>query len=116
VLVVDDEPTVRSVCAALLANWGYAVTEAHDGQDALEKLAEITVDAVLLDVNMPRLRGDLLLARLREERPCLPVVIMSSDGQEVQARVLHLGATSFLTKPFGAAQLRDHITRALPQQ
>lgn len=112
VLVVDDEPSVRGVCATLLAEWGYEVSEACDGQDALEKLTQLSVDAMLLDVDMPRLRGDALLERLTCERPNLPVVIMSSDGQEVQTRVLDLGARSFLVKPFRPAQLKAHITHA----
>ena len=65
ILVVDDEPMLRGLCVTLLASWGYLVIEASDGQEALEKLREYPVDVVLLDMNMPRLRGDALLARLR---------------------------------------------------
>jgi two-component system chemotaxis response regulator CheY len=114
ILVVDDEPMLRSLCSTLLASWGYHVVEAQDGLDALEKLHGLSVDAVLLDMNMPRLRGDILLARLRRERPELPVIIMSSDGDTAKKRVMGLGASSFLSKPFRPAQLKDHITHALP--
>jgi DNA-binding response OmpR family regulator len=114
ILVVDDEPMLRGLCATLLTSWGYHVAEAQDGQDALEKLREVPVDAVLLDMNMPRLRGDALLARLRRERPALPVIIMSSEGDGARRRVLGLGASSFLMKPFRPAQLKDHINNALP--
>jgi DNA-binding response OmpR family regulator len=114
VLVVDDEPMLRGLCATLLTSWGYQVDEAFDGQDALEKLRVGQVDAVLLDMNMPRLRGDALLARLRSERPKLPVIIMSSEGEGARKRALNLGASSFLLKPFRPAQLKDHITHALP--
>jgi CheY-like chemotaxis protein len=113
ILVVDDEPLVRTLCATLLQDWGYDVTEAQDGVDALAKLAEFAFDAVLLDLNMPRLRGDAVLAQLRHERPDLPVIMMSSDGHEVRSRVLHLGARSFLTKPFSPPQLRDHVASVL---
>jgi len=114
ILVVDDEPMLRGLCVTLLASWGYQAIEAIDGQDALEKLREYSVDAVLLDMNMPRLRGDALLTRLRRERPGLPVVIMSSEGEGLRKRVLGLGASSFLSKPFRPAQLKDHIRHALP--
>ena len=114
VLVVDDEPMLRDLCSALLTTWGYKTVEARDGQEALEKLDHASVDAVLLDVNMPRLRGDVLLAQLRKKRPELPVIIMSSEGGSVRENVLGLGASSFLVKPFRPAQLKDHITHALP--
>lgn len=113
-MVVDDEPLLRGLCSSLLSSWGYQVTEAHDGQDALEKLHETTVDAVLVDINMPRLRGDALLACLRRKHPQLPVVIMSSDFmQTTRERVLDLGASSFLPKPFRPVQLKQHISQAL---
>lgn len=114
VMVVDDEPLLRGLCSSLLSSWGYEVTEAHDGQDALEKLRLASVDAVLVDINMPRLRGDALLACLRREQPALPVVIMSSDFMETtRTRVLDLGASSFLAKPFRPIQLKEHISQAL---
>ena len=104
---------LRDLCTALLADWGYTPMEAQDGLDALEKLEGNPVDAVLLDVNMPRLRGDALLARLRAEHPGLPVIIMSSEAGSVRENVLGLGASSFLVKPFRPSQLKDHITHAL---
>ena len=114
VLVVDDEPMLRDLCSTLLETWGYSPVEAHDGQDALEQLGRSSVDIVLLDVNMPRLRGDALLARLRQEHPELPVIIMSSEGDNVRSNVMGLGASSFLVKPFRPSQLQDHIRHALP--
>jgi CheY-like chemotaxis protein len=113
ILVADDEPMLRTLCATLPASWGYQVTEARDGRDALAKLQETSFDAALLDMNMPHLRGDVLLARLRHERPQLPVIIMSSDGDIARRRVLGLGASSFLAKPFRPAQLKDHIAQVL---
>lgn len=113
ILVVDDEPLLRSVCVSLLVAWGYAVCEARDGEEALALEAQIHIDAVLLDVHMPRLPGDAVLAVLRKRRPDLPVVMMSSDIGALQARVRELGARSFLSKPFAPTQLRHHISRAL---
>ena len=71
ILVVDDEPMLRGLCVTLLASWGYLVTEASDGQEALEMLRQYPVDVVLLDMNMPRLRGDAcLLACAGNARDC----------------------------------------------
>ena len=113
-MVVDDEPLLRKLCCSLLASWGYEVIEAADGLAALDKLREAPVDAVLVDINMPRLGGDGLLAQLRPKYPQLPVVIMSSDlRQGIQERMLRLGANSFLRKPFRPVQLQEHIAQAL---
>jgi CheY-like chemotaxis protein len=113
VLVVDDDALVRSACAALLRDWGYEVVEAEDGLDALTKLRAEAVDGVLLDVNMPRMRGDEMLAALERSSSCLPVLVMSSEDHEIKRKVLQLGARGFLAKPFAAAQLRAEIARLL---
>jgi CheY-like chemotaxis protein len=99
----------------LLDDWGYGVTEARDGQEAWELLeqAAVSVDAVLLDVNMPRLGGEALLARLRRDYPSVQVIMMSSEADEVRRNALNLGASSFLVKPFRPAELRNHIDHAL---
>jgi type IV pili sensor histidine kinase/response regulator len=125
--VVDDEPMLRALCTMLLADWGFRVLEARDGQEAWELLQRASasfdagelareqnvIDAVLLDVNMPRLRGDALLVQLRRAYPGLPVIMMSSEADDVRNRVLSLGASSFLVKPFRPAELESHLTHAL---
>jgi len=101
VLIVDDEPNIRRMVGALLAGEGYDVRDAADGATGLA-LAETTEpDVALVDLMMP---GDLdglgLLARLRERRPDLPVVMMSGRAALADAvRATKLGAFTFLEKP-----------------
>jgi two-component system nitrogen regulation response regulator NtrX len=101
VLIVDDEPNIRRMVGALLAGEGYDVRDAADGATGLALAETIEPDVALVDLMMP---GDLdglgLLARLRERRPDLPVVMMSGRAALTDAvRATKLGAFTFLEKP-----------------
>ncbi len=113
VLVVDDDPRVRAVCAALLSEFGYGVIEACDGVHALSILETCSVDALLLDVEMPRLRGDELVDKLARERPELPLLVMSSSDQ--YRNLIERGARDFLAKPFRASQLHSGVSALFPE-
>ena len=111
VLVVDDDPGVRSVCATLLQVLGCEVLEADGARQALDLLVrdEEPCDLVLLDLEMPGMRGDELLRVLRRARPELRVVMMSGRPNAKLSRFLSMGAHAVLEKPF---RLRD-LDRAL---
>jgi two-component system nitrogen regulation response regulator NtrX len=100
VLVVDDEPNIRRMLAALLTAEGYEVHEAGDGQSAIE-IAKTDPDVVLLDLMMPgSLDGMATLEKLRERDPELPVIMMSGRAALSDAvRATRLGAFNFLEKP-----------------
>jgi two-component system nitrogen regulation response regulator NtrX len=100
VLVVDDEPNIRRMLAALLTAEGYEVHEAADGQSAIE-IAKSDPDVVLLDLMMPgSLDGMTTLQKLRERDPELPVIMMSGRAALSDAvRATRLGAFNFLEKP-----------------
>ncbi len=101
VLIVDDEPNIRRMVGALLRGEGYEVREAPDGATALALAGEAEPDVALLDLMMPGgLDGLQLLERLREQRPDLPVVMMSGRADLADAvRATKLGAAQFLEKP-----------------
>lgn len=101
VLIVDDEPNIRRMVGALLRAEGYEVREAPDGATALALAREAEPDVALLDLMMPGgLDGLQLLERLREQRPDLPVVMMSGRaGLSDAVRATKLGAAQFLEKP-----------------
>ena len=101
VLLVDDEPNIRRMVGALLRSEGYEVRDAPDGATALAQALDAEPDVVLLDLMMPgTLDGMQVLARLREERPELPVVMMSGRAELADAvRATKLGAAQFLEKP-----------------
>ncbi|MDQ6612042.1 MAG: sigma-54 dependent transcriptional regulator [Gemmatimonadota bacterium] len=101
VLIVDDEPNIRRMVGALLSAGGYDVRDAADGVAGLLQAETSEPDVALVDLMMPgELDGLALLARLREQRPDLPVVMMSGRAALTDAvRATKLGAFTFLEKP-----------------
>jgi PAS domain S-box-containing protein len=103
ILLIEDEPEVRRVCALSLRRLGYEVLVAEDEQHAIKICAshEYPPDAVLVDVVMPRISGPALVERLRGLRPKLKVLFMSgySDRRIVDASTLSESA-AFINKPF----------------
>ena len=100
VLIVDDEKNIQLTLARALSMDGYGVETASGGREALEKIAALPVDAVVMDVRMPDLDGLAVLERARQTRPELPVVIMSGHGSlETVRQAFKLGAFDYLEKP-----------------
>jgi DNA-binding NtrC family response regulator len=97
VLLVDDEKNIQLTLSRALSMEGYAVELAGGGKEALEKIAALPVDVVVMDVRMPDLDGLAVLERARETRPGLPVVIMSGHGSiETVRSAFKLGAFDYL--------------------
>jgi PAS domain S-box-containing protein len=115
VLLVEDEPRVRSQARRLLQRSGYAVAEASDGAEALRLLDERpgAFAVVVTDVVMPILGGVDMVAKLRERQPDIPVVFVSGYTAEDQDLPLD-GRTTFLTKPYTIAALLEAIALVLP--
>jgi two-component system response regulator MprA len=119
VLVVDDEPAVRSALERALRLEAYAVEVAADGREALDRIASGTPDAVVLDVAMPHVDGLEVCRRLRGAGDRTPVLILTARD-EIDDRVagLDAGADDYLVKPFALkelkARLRALLRRATP--
>ena len=119
VLLVDDSPVMRSFLKRALAVCGFEVgafLEAGDGQAALDLVDRLHPDIVLTDINMPVLDGEGFLRELRKRPGCvnLPVVVVSTDATASRvARLLELGATGYLTKPFEPERLADLLSQVL---
>lgn len=117
ILVVEDEPGVRSMLGAVLRASGYDPLLAEDGQDASERLAAgLSVDAVLTDIRMPRMDGVALMTHLRSQDATrtLPIMAMSAYNDERQEReVRAAGADFFLPKPFTVQALADALQTLL---
>lgn len=118
ILVIDDEPDIRSSLADILEDEGYQVALAGDANQARARLGEARFDAVLLDIWMPGTDG---IALLREwvdagELP-QPVVMMSGHGTvETAVEAIRLGAYDFIEKPIALAKLLITLERALEAQ
>ena len=113
VLIVDDEPRIlRALRAGLLAH-GYDVVSSADGEEALDKAATELPDAVILDLNLPKLSG-LDVCRGLREWSSVPIIVLSvRDAERDKVAALDLGADDYLTKPFGADELLARLRVAL---
>jgi two-component system cell cycle sensor histidine kinase/response regulator CckA len=116
VLLVEDEETVRTVAARVLASRGYVVHKAANGKEALELARKLdgTVDLVLTDVVMPDMGGVELVARLLELWPELKVVYMSgyAQGDKLEPESPRV-ERSFLQKPFSSESLTLKVREVL---
>jgi two-component system response regulator MprA len=113
VLVVDDEPSVRAALQRALALERYDVQLAEDGQRALDILAEGVVDAIVLDVSMPRIDGLEVCRRLRSAGDRTPVLMLTArDAIDDRVEGLDAGADDYLPKPFALRELNARL-RAL---
>lgn len=114
ILVVDDEPPIRHLLRTGLVTQGYAVIEAGDGAAAFSALEAGDLDLIVLDLGLPDMGGQALLARPRERWSELPVLILSSrDDERGKVEALDLGADDYVTKPFGMNELLARIRTAL---
>jgi putative nucleotidyltransferase with HDIG domain len=115
VLIVDDEPAVRGIVAAMLEHSGYAPSTASGADDALAQLKQDPeCDLVLADVMMPGTDGLSLLDEISADHPEIPVVLFSAVHDiHVATNAFRRGASDYLLKPFERAQLLNVVTRAL---
>jgi CheY-like chemotaxis protein/anti-sigma regulatory factor (Ser/Thr protein kinase) len=114
-LVVDDSATDRELAGGLLRkNSEWLVQFASDGAQALERLSEGPVGAVITDLQMPQLNGLELVQRVLKEYPLTPVVLMTSRGNEqVAVQALEDGAASYVSKHALSRDLVPTVTRVL---
>jgi two-component system KDP operon response regulator KdpE len=116
VLVVDDEPPIRKLLRMGLSTQGYEILEAPNGKMSLE-LLEQKPDVVILDLGLPDMQGLELLRMMRARNEAVPIVVLSSRGDEVgKVQALDLGADDYITKPFGMDELLARMRAALRHQ
>ncbi len=116
ILVVDDEPPIRKLLRMGLTSQGYEVLDAPNGRVALDLLAK-KPDLVILDLGLPDIDGLELLRSIRHRQADLPIVVLSSRGDEAgKVAALDLGADDYVTKPFGMDELFARMRAALRHQ
>jgi len=118
ILVVDDSTSIRQMVAFTLKSAGYAVVEAADGQEGLDKAnaSSDTISLVLTDQNMPRIDGLTLIKTLRSQpkfaaTPILMLTTESSDDMKAQGKAA--GATGWLVKPFDPHKLLEVVKKVI---
>ncbi len=112
ILLVDDEESVQKLLTFPLEREGYAVVQARDGEEALERFAPGEIDLVVLDIMLPKLDGLEVCRRLRAQS-AVPIIMLTARDDEVDKVLgLELGADDYITKPFSIREFTSRV-RAL---
>jgi two-component system cell cycle sensor histidine kinase/response regulator CckA len=114
VLLVEDEPMVRTVAERALTRHGYQVLTANNGEEALEIVEKGEEIALLIsDVVMPVMDGPTMVREARKTRPDLPILFMSGYAEEQLRKSIDIANVAFLPKPFSVQELAEAVRRAL---
>jgi two-component system, NtrC family, nitrogen regulation response regulator NtrX len=114
VLVIDDEPGIRSVLKDILSDEGYETIVAEDGLEGLALLKEHPVDLVILDVWLPNMGGIDVLKQIRQEHPGLEVIVISGHANiDMAVKAVKLGAWDFVEKPLSLDRILTICRNAL---
>ncbi len=116
ILIVDDDPKIRSGLAKFLGQQGLRVSVASDGAQFREKLASSKLDLIILDVMLPDENGLSLLRKMQADN-AVPVILLTAVAEETDRVVgLELGAEDYVCKPFGLRELLARIRVVLRRQ
>lgn len=117
ILTIDDDRTIRALLSAILTKEGITVLEAHDGRVGLDMVHAEHPDLVICDLRMPGMDGLDVLSAIQQEKPDLPVIVVSgADSISDAVDALKLGAWDYLTKPISdATLLRSAVARGIEQ-
>lgn len=113
VLVVDDDREIVKAIALLLEKEGYEILKAYDGIEALEIVAEKSVQLILIDVMMPKLDGLSAVMKIREKKN-IPIIVLSAKSEDTDKILgLSMGADDYVTKPYNPAELAARVKSQL---
>ncbi len=114
VLAIDDSATIRALVTQTLADAGFDVTTAVDGEDGVGVFASHRFDAVITDINMPKLDGFGVIDAIRQgaENARVPILVLTTEsGQSLKDRARRAGATGWIVKPFEDTALINVLRR-----
>ncbi len=116
ILVIEDEPGIRATLRRALQAEGFLVDEAADGASGLAQALTGDAGLVILDLGLPKLPGEEVLTLLREQRPALPVLVLTArDSVADRVAALDEGAADYVVKPFALAELMARVRLRLRQ-
>lgn len=116
ILIADDKATSRELLRTVLERQGYAIIEAGNGEEALQKVRADQPDLILLDLQMPLRNGYEVLGELRQDAryAALPIIALTASAMRGdREKALAAGFTGYLSKPVTLDQLRDEIRHLL---
>ena len=114
ILIVDDSASVRTVAKIALNEAGYEITEATNGEEALQRLSTDRVHLIVSDVNMPVMDGITFLKRVKAlpQYKFTPVIMLTTEaGQDMKEQGRAAGAKAWITKPFQPRNLVDAVSK-----
>jgi CheY-like chemotaxis protein len=121
VLVVDDEPSVRTIVRLVLEKAGYEVLEAENGATAIEALNtgenRLVLDVVISDIRMPKINGVQAIEYFQREYPHVPIIVLTAYPETKMAvSFVRSGVADYLIKPVDAQKLRDAVAKAMERR
>jgi len=117
ILIVDDEPLIRKSLYESLRMEGYDAEMAQDGEEALQRIAEIPIDLLIADIKMPKVSGIDLLKEVKAKHLDIPVLLITGYGTIDQAvEAMRLGAADYITKPIADGEIQLIIKRLFEQK
>ena len=111
-LVVDDEPHIRETMTTWFTRRGFAVQTAENGKRAVEVCGDHTFDVILMDLEMPVMKGQEAIRRIRETHPDLPIAVFTGFSSHIREAEEN-GATIILHKPLGLKELEKELLAIL---
>ncbi|MGO9209381.1 MAG: response regulator [Terriglobales bacterium] len=119
ILIAEDNPVNRELVREILADRNYEIIEACDGQQALDRIAEVTPDLVLLDIQMPVLDGYAVVRRIRDNPRSTKLRVIALTAYAMRGdrdRALAAGFDDYVTKPIDLATLTSTIRQFLEEE
>ena len=121
ILVVDDEPSIRTAVRRMLEKAGYDVLEAENGEAAIEAINtgenRLMLDAVICDIRMPKINGLEALAYFRHAYPHVPLIVLTGyPDTEMAVSCLREGVVDYLVKPVDGRRLKAAVEKAMKQR
>jgi len=117
ILVVEDEDSIRNVLQVRLANCGFNVVTARDGEEGLAVARAEKPDLIILDLGLPKLPGEEVCRQLRNDENNVPIVMLTAKAEDVDRVVGKvLGANYYMTKPFEWTELLKKIYKYLDME
>jgi two-component system, chemotaxis family, chemotaxis protein CheY len=117
ILTIDDSKTIRDMLMLTLADAGFDVLQAVDGQDGLEMLDKERVDVVITDINMPRMDGYEVIRQMRRNttHKSTPILVLTTESEKEKKNLAReAGATGWMVKPFDPDRLIATINKVAP--
>lgn len=116
-LLVEDTPTLADRIKHQLTERRYIVDIAHSGEEAIERTKHVTYAAIILDLGLPDMSGEMVCKKIREAGVQSPILILTgTDSMNMKVKLLDIGADDYLTKPFDSDELRARVAALVRRQ